>query len=269
MALFVDVIHNSYMNVLSYMAAALTAASLLLTSHFGWSWHEQSPVSTSTVVSSSLVVSNASLSNTSTSKNNNGGNHSSGHSSGGNSNPPKNPVTPPVTPPTTSPTSTPVVPVTPTPTPTPAAGEVYLNAYTTSYAAGDNDPAGSTITYISGIEGNAGGTGTYANPITLAVGYVGEKPDIPAGTKFYIPNVRRYFVVGDTCAECHQTPKGVQVWVDMYAGNASGQGVLACEDTITGNYTIIENPSSTYAVAAGPLYSGTSCTAQFGNTVTH
>lgn len=245
------------MRFISYMAAAALSIGSLF---FGW--HHTPP----TVIqpASSTVISSAGLNTNNTNNTKQPPKHSSGGTSGstststststkpsGNNPPPQNP------PPTTPPSST------------PAAGEAYLTAYTTSYAAGDNDPAGSTATYISGKEGNAGGTGTYANPITLAVGYVGEKPDIPAGTVFYIPNVRRYFIAADTCAECHKTPKGVQVWVDMYAGDYSDKGVLSCEDTITGNYTIIEDPSPTYAVVAGSLYNGTSCTAQYGNTVTH
>jgi len=246
-------------------AAVLSVGALFFGGHFGWSQPSPTPVqqTPSVIISSQHSGSNTSNNTKQPPK------HSSGGTSGSTTStstatttkptppPPPPPQNPP---PSTSPTSTP---------PATSSGEIYLTAYTTSYAAGDNDPAGSIITYISGIEGSAGGTGTYQAPITLAVGYVGEKPDIPAGTKFYIPNVRRYFIVADTCAECHQTPKGVQVWVDMYAGDYSGKGVLACEDTITGNYTIIENPSPTYAVVPGSLFNGTSCTAQYGNTPTH
>lgn len=151
------------------------------------------------------------------------------------------PVTPPITPPVTS------------------GSEVSFIAYLTSYASGDNDPAGSTATYISGIAGNAGGTGTYTDPITMATGYVGEKPDYPAGTMFYVSSLQKYFKVEDTCADCHKTPKGVTAWLDMYAGNYSGSGVLACEDAVTGDYTVIENPKATYPTVVGTLYNGKTC----------
>jgi hypothetical protein len=100
----------------------------------------------------------------------------------------------------------------------------------------------------------------------LRIGYVGSVPDYPYGTKFYIPNVRRYFVVQDTCAECHVTPSGSSTWVDMWTGGngTNNAGVLACEDAVTGNHTIIRNPDANRAVVPGALYQGTTCTAQFG-----
>jgi hypothetical protein len=142
-------------------------------------------------------------------------------------------------------------------------GTVIAHAYTTGYGWPDNSPPGAIV---SGPAATAGGTGTFANPITIAVGYVGNVLDYPYGTKFYIPNVRRYFVVQDTCAECHSTPSGASTWVDMWtAGNGTDNaGVLACEDAVTGNHTIIRNPDSNRAVVPGPLYRGTTCTAQFG-----
>jgi hypothetical protein len=154
-----------------------------------------------------------------------------------------------------------------TPVPPPAGGTVITNAFTTSYGWPDNSPAGNGT---SGPSGHAGGTGTYANPVTLAVGYVGSVPDYPYGTVFYIPNVRRYFVVGDTCQACHNlsaAPAGTSVWVDMWAGGngSDNAGVLACEDTLTGNYTIIKDPVATLPVVVGPLWTGTTCTAQYGN----
>jgi hypothetical protein len=96
-----------------------------------------------------------------------------------------------------------------------ATGEVFIQAYTTGYDYWDNTPAGSAIISDPILHKRAGGTGTYADPITLAVGHsiIGGKDilDYPAGTKFYIPNLRRYFIVEDTCGdgpspqteECH------------------------------------------------------------------
>jgi hypothetical protein len=138
-----------------------------------------------------------------------------------------------------------------------------ITAFTTGYGWPDNSPPGSAVT---GPNGNAGGTGTYADPITLAVGYVGGTPDVPFGTRFYIPNVRRYFAVEDTCAACNQTPSGVSIWVDMWVGGNGGNdaGVLACEDALTAHHTIIRDPPVNLPVVAGPLY-GTACTAQYGD----
>jgi len=187
----------------------------------------------------------------------------------------------------TAPTSTSVVnapnpsPVTSGNTSTASqAGETRLTAYTTSYAWPDNTPPGSAISNPV-IHQQADGTGTYADPITLAVGHsmVNGKDilDYPAGTKFYLPNLRKYFIAEDTCGDgntpqngpCHtdrDNPGYVQV--DLWAGGVgSGQSsVLTCEDAITGLHALIINPASNYAVIPGAIYS-TSCAQQFGDTV--
>ena len=156
--------------------------------------------------------------------------------------------------------------------------EVRVTAYTTGYGWPDNTPPGGAISNPV-IHSTAGGTGTYADPITLAVGHSiisgQDILDYAAGTKFYIPNLRKYFIVEDTCGDgnqpqngpCHTGYQG-HVWVDMWVGGQglSSQGTLACEDTITDLHTIIENPASNYAVVPGPVYSGT-CATQFGETV--
>jgi hypothetical protein len=144
-----------------------------------------------------------------------------------------------------------------------SSGIVIANAYTTGYGWPDNSPPGAIV---SGPAGTARGSGTFADPITIAVGYVGNALDYSYGTKFYIPNVRKYFVVQDMCAQCHQTPTGASVWVDMWTGGdgSNDAGVLACEDAVTGSHTIIRNPDANRAVVRGALFNGTACTAQFG-----
>jgi hypothetical protein len=146
---------------------------------------------------------------------------------------------------------------------TSSSSTVIANAYTTGYGWPDNSPPGAVV---SGPAGAAGGTGTFTNPITVAVGYVGSVPDYPYGTKFYIPNVRKYFVVQDTCDECHSTPSGSSTWVDMWTGGngSNNAGILACENAFTGNHAIIRNPDAHRAVVPGALYSGTTCATQFG-----
>lgn len=146
----------------------------------------------------------------------------------------------------------------PTPTPNPNSNEIKFMAYITSYASGDNDPAGSDITYNSGIEGHAGGTGSYTDPITMASGYVGSKSDFPYGTVFYISGLKAYFKIQDTCASCHKGSGG-KVWLDVYAGDYSGNGVLNCEYALTGNYEVIQNPQANYSVTLGSLYNGSTC----------
>lgn len=173
----------------------------------------------------------------------------------------------------TAPTPTPSEPESnPSPAPTapsPApSDEKRFTAYITGYGYPDNDPANSNICWNSGVESRAGGTGTYDDPITMAVGYVGDKSDYPLGTKFYIPNLRAYFKVQDTCASCHAGKNGLP-WLDVWHGGqgASANAVISCEEKHTGNYTVIQNPASNYAVVPGSLYQNNSCRPNYGNEI--
>jgi hypothetical protein len=155
-------------------------------------------------------------------------------------------------------------------------------AFVTAYGWPDNTPAGCAISNPV-IHSCAGGVGTFADPISIAVGHSLASGldvlDYAAGTKFYIPNVRRYFIAEDTCGDgstpqngpCHsitQAPSGTSVWVDMWAGgtNSNTSATLACEDVITGTHTIILNPDANRTVVSGALFNSSSntCTAQFG-----
>lgn len=164
------------------------------------------------------------------------------------------------------------------------AAETSFTAYTTGYGWWDNTPAGSLDISNPVIHSQAGGVGTYADPITLAVGHVirngVDTLDFPAGTRWYIPNLRRYFIVEDTCGDgptpqngpCHslaQADPGAQVWLDLFVDGStmSHSASNACEDAITANHLAIENPASDYAVVAGPIASA-SCSNQFGDAIT-
>lgn len=186
------------------------------------------------------------------------------------------------TPVATKPSPTPVTPV---PT-TSAGGEIKLTAYLTGYAWPDNTPPGSAISNPV-IHHQADGTGTYADPITVAVGhsFINGKDilDYAAGTRVYVPNLRKYFIAEDTCGDgntpqnvpCHNlnapgnsAPAGAQVWLDLWVGGvgSSQATVLKCEDAITDLHTVIVSPASNYAVNPGPVY-GTSCAPQYGESV--
>jgi len=147
--------------------------------------------------------------------------------------------------------------------------EIGFTAYLTGWGYPDNDPRNSDTTYNSGILGHAGGIGTYEDPISMAVGYVGEESDYSYGTMFYVPNLRAYFQVVDTCASCHKGQNDL-VWLDLWHG---GQGsrrssVISCEESHTGNYLVIQNPAPNYAVIAGPLYdSRNGCRPNFGDMI--
>ena len=160
-----------------------------------------------------------------------------------------------------------------------APGEIRYSAYTTGYGWPDNTPPGGAVSNPI-LHHTAGGIGTFKNPITLAVGHsiVSGKDtlDYPAGTKFYIPAFRRYFVVEDTCGDgslpqngpCHVSSEPGHVQLDIWVGGqgASTAAVYNCESHITGVHVVIQNPASTYAVVPGAVFDG-SCSPLYGDTI--
>jgi hypothetical protein len=172
-------------------------------------------------------------------------------------------------------------------------GEVKLVAYTTAYTYFDNTPPGSSIIAFPKSDGFptlhevAGGTGTYSDPITVAVGHVMsggvDTPDFAPGTRFYLPNLRRYFMVEDTCGDgdhpqdipCHKlndeaASTGATVWLDLWIGgdaNSSEAEAAACASEVTGGHLILLKPAAHYAVSAGPVLSGMVCGTQYGDTL--
>jgi hypothetical protein len=84
-----------------------------------------------------------------------------------------------------------------------------------------------------------------------------------------VPNVHRYFMVGDTCSACHQHPAGVSTWVDMWVGGngSDDAAVLSCENALTGNHAIVRDPVAGLPVVAGSLFNGANqqCSAQYGD----
>src|SRR4051812_14948385 len=118
---------------------------------------------------------------------------------------------------------------------------IVKTAYTTAYSYFDNTPHGSADISHPVLHRKAGGTGTYTDPITIAVGHVYKDRygriasrssttqdilDYPAGTRMYLPDVRRYAIVEDTCGDggrpdlvpCHRGANadgsGSTTWVD-------------------------------------------------------
>ncbi|HVV39110.1 MAG TPA: hypothetical protein VHD31_02170 [Candidatus Paceibacterota bacterium] len=187
------------------------------------------------------------------------------------------PTPTPIPQPTPTPTPTPVV--TPTPTPAPASNEIRFQAYLTAYTYWDNTPPGSSDISNPIIHSKAGGTGTFSDPITVAVGHSisGGKDtlDYPAGTKFYLPYIKKYFIVEDTCGDgntpqngpCHTGYEG-HPWLDLWIDGANGtrSSSNTCAEDITEVHLVIQNPASNYAVSAGPVYNN-GCAAQFSDTV--
>jgi len=177
-----------------------------------------------------------------------------------------------------------VAPAAPAPAAQSSAERVVTTTYTTAYTWYDNTPAGSATISHPVLRTTAGGKGTYEEPITIAVGHslaTGKDVlDFPAGTRIYLPDVRRYFIVEDTCGDgndpqngpCHQgaNANGTNstIWIDMWIG---GQGVSAgaadeCAGRVTNVNTAVFNPAANYAVApgAGVIHDG-KCDAGYGN----
>lgn len=167
-----------------------------------------------------------------------------------------------------------------------------VKAYTTAYSFYDNTPPGSATISDPVLHKRAGGAGTYADPVTLAVGHSvingRDVLDVPKGTRFYFPDLRKYFIVEDTCGDgktpqngpCHRldtpgnrAPKGATVWVDAWIGGDSGSTRRQADDCMSkvtdGNgavHTIIRNPRKDFVVVSGPVLKSGKCRAGYGNT---
>jgi hypothetical protein len=132
----------------------------------------------------------------------------------------------------------------------PAPSGITLFVPVTFYGAADNDPPGSTAIEFPQLHRTAGGTGTYADPITFATAY---EDTYPPGTRIYVPHLKKYFVMEDSCA-CDQPEDHVDLWT---GGIGDDPGVLDCENqlTIDGNVEVVKNPDPRRPVDTQPLYS--------------
>lgn len=155
--------------------------------------------------------------------------------------------------------------------------------FVTAYTWYDNTPAGSPAISHPVVHNEAGGTGTYEDPVTLAVGHskaTGEDVlDIPAGTRIYLPDVRRYFIVEDSCGDGPAPEKGPchvgadkngagSLWIDMWIGGQeeSASFVRECTRTVTGVFEVVFDPAKNYVVApgSGVIHDG-KCDSGYGN----
>lgn len=165
--------------------------------------------------------------------------------------------------------------------PPPQPGETSMQAYVTGYSFYDNTPPGSAEISHPQIHQVADGTGTYADPITVAVGHDlssgSDVLDWPAGTRFYMPYLHRYFIVEDTCGDgptpengpCHTGyPAPATTWLDVWVDGSTDTEAQAdaCMSDITDVHTAIKNPASNYVVQSGPIAANGGCTQQFSET---
>ncbi|WP_214318388.1 CBM35 domain-containing protein [Nonomuraea sediminis] len=138
--------------------------------------------------------------------------------------------------------------------------------FLTFYGWWDNTPPGGDISYPQ-IHSTAGGKGTYADPITFATSSAEARP----GTKIYVPRVKKYFIMEDSCQECgedwsgHGPNGGPGLWhFDLWLGGKGGNAMNAidCEDALT-HYNadstptmepVIINPGSNETYDPTPIF---------------
>lgn len=144
--------------------------------------------------------------------------------------------------------------------------EQTFRGYLTGYSFWDNTPPASAHISHPHIHEFAGGVGTYSNPITIAVGHVKQgiqdTLDFTEGTRFYLPHLRKYAIVEDTCGDgnapqdgpCHTGKDGLP-WLDIYVDGVGmdEDAAIACMEKITDVQTFIMDPSPNYSVVVGEL----------------
>ena len=115
----------------------------------------------------------------------------------------------------------------------PSRPQVF-STYVTFYGFDDNDDGNPThlgTDIISHAVVHASATedeGTYDRPGTLAA----DTGFLPPGTKVYVPALRRYYVMEDTCVECSEDWRHNKPHVDLYV-SGTGEELAACEDRLT------------------------------------
>lgn len=154
--------------------------------------------------------------------------------------------------------------------PIPTGPTYTVRAFVTGYSYFDNTRPHSTRISHPVLHSAAGGRGTYQDPITVAVGHTRQGGrnalDWPAGTRFYVPNLRRYLIVEDTCGDgdrpqdgpCHVGyPSEASTWLNVWVGGAGGGTgeATVCMQAITGVWEVVVNPPPGLAADPGDLYS--------------
>ena len=131
-----------------------------------------------------------------------------------------------------------------------------LSTYVTFYGFDDNDDGNPThlgTDIISHAVVHASATedeGTYDRPGTLAA----DIEFLPPGTKVYVPALKRYYVMEDTCVECAEDRRHNKPHVDLYV-SGTGEELAACEDRLS-----MEQAKIIVAPPAGlPVREGSAC----------
>ena len=147
-----------------------------------------------------------------------------------------------------------------------APRQVSFTAYLTGYTYWDNTPRGSTAIARPVVHRRAGGIGTWTDPVTIAVGHRIEGGrqtlDFPEGTRFYLPNLRKYAIVEDVCGDGHQPQNGPchsgyegHPWLDIWIGGrkVSSSVANACAHRITALQMVVLHPRQDLLVEPGEI----------------
>jgi hypothetical protein len=171
-------------------------------------------------------------------------------------------------------------------------GVTWTNVYVTWYGFDDNSCDVETTHTCDNIaypksdgyptkhNGATEGKGTYDDPVTFAASDAGDGESfggvtIAPGTIIYYAKVRKYFIMEDSCFECHtEWDAKKALHVDLWMGPSVpppgqtmfGAQLINCEDDHTsgqayhGVDTIIVNPPADLPVDQTTLFNGTQCT---------
>ncbi|MEO7164992.1 MAG: carbohydrate-binding protein [Bdellovibrionia bacterium] len=183
--------------------------------------------------------------------------------------------------PTPRPTPAPTPRPSPTPTPAPGqgSGQIVRGVYVTFYGFDDNDDG-------NGNYGNAvisdpvihriatEDLGTFDHPSTFAT----DKRVAQPGTLVYIPKLRKYYIMEDTCRECTADRNRGRIHIDPFMGGNTrlqGQPLINCEEALTADpFTdvVVFNPGNDWPVQTQPLFRNGVCNSrtfpvpfEFGN----
>lgn len=130
-------------------------------------------------------------------------------------------------------------------------GGTRSQIFTTGYTYWDNTPPGSAQIARPIVHDRAGGTGTWQDPITVAV----QAGRFDFGTRFYLPELKKYFVVEDLCGACNDGRNGgaytLDLWVD--GSHLSSGGAAQCASRVTRLQPAIEDPTSDLPVDRGSV----------------
>ena len=128
-----------------------------------------------------------------------------------------------------------------------------VSSYVTFYGFDDNDDGNPTHLGTDVISGAvihssaAEDLGTYERPGTLAT----DRNFLAPGTRVYVPALKRYYVMEDTCVECSEDWSKRRLHIDLYV-TGTGRELAACEDRLTMESTeIVIDPPPNLPVKAG------------------